>query len=296
LNIWRHYNTFSIDMKKILLLVFGWLVIMQCFAQLPVRLMSYNMRYDNPDDGENRWVIRRDILTGLLQFHAPDFIGAQELLQPQLDYLLSKLPVYGYIGVARTDGRQEGEYACILYNKERFIMKEQHTFWLSPHPDSIGSRGWDAALERICTYGVFEDRKTRQRFRVFNTHFDHKGAEARLNSAHLIWEKMSQLNKKESLPYFLLGDFNSRPDEAPAQYLTERLQYARAAGAPVYGPQETFNDFEFSEPLKVCIDYIFTSRDPRILVKKFATLTDSYNRKYPSDHLPVVADILIKQK
>ncbi|ULQ50617.1 endonuclease/exonuclease/phosphatase family protein [Flavihumibacter fluvii] len=258
--------------------------------------MSYNMRYDNPDDGENRWEIRRESLAGLLQFHAPDFIGTQELLDHQLEFILSKLPDYGKVGVARIDGKKKGEYACILFNSRSFKVIEQHDFWLSQYPDSIGLRGWDADQERICSYGLFEDRKSRQRFWVFNTHFDHIGAEARLQSARLIWQKMTEINAQKKLPVFLMGDFNSRPNEAPAQYLSEKMNNARTNSALVYGPEKTFNDFNFSAPLKSCIDYIFTSKDPRITIRKFATLTDSYDMKYPSDHLPVIADILIQQK
>ncbi|MBZ5859210.1 endonuclease/exonuclease/phosphatase family protein [Flavihumibacter profundi] len=283
-------------MKKLILVFIGIMMIVKTEAQLHIRLMSYNMRYDNPDDGDNRWEIRRDALTGLLQYHAPDFIGTQELLNHQLEYVLSKLPGYGMVGVARLDGKKEGEYACILYNTRAFRVITQHTFWLSPFPDSIGLRGWDADQERICTYGLFEDIKTGLQFYVFNTHFDHIGAEARLQSARLIWDKMTALNNVKKLPVFLMGDFNSRPNEAPAMYLSERMQNARNASEIVYGAVDTWNDFAFSEQPKGCIDYIFTAKDPRIKVKKFATLTDSYNRKYPSDHLPVVADFIIQKK
>lgn len=268
----------------------------QTRAQLSVRLMSYNMRYDNPDDGENRWEARRDKVTGLLQFHGPDFIGTQELLDHQLEYILSALPEYGKVGVARIDGKKKGEYACIIYNNRLFKVIEQHNFWLSQYPDSIGLRGWDANQERICSYGLFEDKKTRQRFWVFNTHFDHIGKEARLQSAHLIWQRMNEVNARKNLPVFLMGDFNSRPNEAPAQYLSEKMNNARTTSKLVYGPENTFNDFNFTAPLRACIDYIFTSKDPRITIQKFATITDSYDLKYPSDHLPVIADIIIQQK
>jgi endonuclease/exonuclease/phosphatase family metal-dependent hydrolase len=276
------------------LMLTGLLLASQVQAQVRMRLMSYNMRYDNPDDGENRWEIRRETLTNLLRYHAPDFIGAQELLDHQLTYVLSRLPGYDKIGVARTDGKKNGEYACILYNTKAFRLIEEHTFWLSPYPDSIGLRGWDAALERICTYGLFEDRKSRRRFWVFNTHFDHMGETARLESAHLIWQKIEQVNKGKNLPYFLMGDLNSHPDEAPAQYLAQQLQNARDISELVYGAIDTWESFNFKEVPKGCIDYIFIARSAAIRVTRFATVTDSYNLKYPSDHLPVVADILLR--
>lgn len=283
-------------MKKITFTIILWLIVSAADAQLSLRLMSYNMRYDNPDDGENRWEIRREALIGLLNFHSPDFIGTQELLDHQLEYIVTRIPDYGVVGVGRIDGKKEGEYACILYNTRLFRVIEQSTFWLSPFPDSIGKRGWDASLERICSYGLFEDRKSGQRFWVFNTHFDHIGATARLESARLIWEKINILNREKKLPVLLTGDFNSRPEEAPAQFLSEKMVNARSSSGLVYGPEKTFNNFSFTTPLKSCIDYIFTTRDARIKVRKFATITDSYDLKYPSDHLPVLADLVIQKK
>lgn len=280
--------------KSLLLLVVVTFIVTALPAQVRFRLMSYNMRYDNPDDGDNRWEIRRETLTNLLQYHAPDFIGAQELLDHQLTYVLSRLPGYATTGVARTDGKKQGEYACILYNTRAFRLIEAQTFWLSPYPDSVGLPGWDAALERICSYGLFEDRKSHRRFWVFNTHFDHMGKTARLESAHLIWRKIEQVNIGKNLPYFLMGDLNSQPDEAPAQYLAQQLQNARGLSELVYGSIDTWENFNFQAVPKGCIDYIFLLRTPGISVTRFATLTDSYHQKYPSDHLPVVADIELK--
>jgi endonuclease/exonuclease/phosphatase family metal-dependent hydrolase len=285
---------FHVMKKRMMILLLGAFLVAQARAQVQVRVMSYNMRYDNPDDGDNRWEIRRETLTNLLRYHAPDFIGAQELLDHQLAYVLSRLPGYAKTGVARTDGKTKGEYACIIYNSKAFRLIEEHTFWLSPYPDSVGLRGWDAALERICSYGLFEDRKSHRRFWVLNTHFDHMGQTARLESAKLIWKKIQALNKGRNLPYVLTGDLNSQPDEAPAQYLAAQLQNAREVSELVYGGIDTWENFNFKEQPKGCIDYIFLSRSPAIKVTKFATLTDSYNGKYPSDHLPVVADLLIQ--
>lgn len=263
-------------------------------AQQEIKVMSYNIRLDVKSDGENQWELRKEKVTGLMNFYEADFIGAQEVLHHQLKYLHQNLKGYDYIGVGRDDGKEAGEYSCIFYKKDKFTVIQQSTFWLSPTPDSI-SKGWDAALNRVCTYGLFRNNKTKQYCWVLNTHFDHVGVTARLESAKLIVKKIKELNVK-NYPVILTGDFNSSPDEAPAQYIISQMQNSRSISRLVYGGEDTWNAFKFHEKPNRCIDYIFVSHDKRISVSKFATLTDSYDMKYPSDHLPVLATIQLNKE
>ena len=260
-------------------------------AQQEVKLMSFNIRLDVASDGDNRWDARKDRVAGLINYYEPDFAGAQEVLHQQLQYLQANLKGYDYVGVARDDGATRGEYSCIFYKKEKYTVLEQGTFWLSPTPDSI-SKGWDAALNRVCTYILVKDKKTKLTFWVFNTHFDHIGKQARLESAKLIVEKINEYNT-DNFPVFVMGDFNSAPDEPPVVFLNTALKNSRTQASLVYGPAETFNAFKFSEKPDRSIDYIFFAPDKRVHVSKFATITDSYDLKYPSDHFPVIATVLI---
>ncbi len=262
-------------------------------AQQEIKVMSYNIRLNVTSDGENRWDLRKDKVAGLMNFYEPDFIGGQEVTHGQLMYLIENLKGYAYIGVGRDDGKEKGEYSCIFYKKDKFDVIEQSTFWLSPTPDSI-SKGWDAAIVRVCTYGLFRNKKTKQLFWVFNTHFDHVGKTARLESAKLIIEKVKELNKK-NFPVIITGDFNSRPTEPPAEFMVSNMQNTRSIAKQVYGPEDTWNGFKFNQKLDGCIDYIFVSNNEKISVSKFATLTDSYDLKYPSDHLPILATIQINK-
>ena len=262
-------------------------------AQQEIKVMSYNIRLDVAADGENRWDARKEKVAGLMNYYEADFIGGQEVQNHQLKYLLEKLNGYSYIGVGRDDGKEAGEYSCIFYKKDKFEVVEQSTFWLSPTPDSV-SKAWDAAYKRVCTYGLFRSKKTKQLFWVFNTHFDHVGKTARLESAKLIVEKIKELNKK-NYPVFVSGDFNSKPNEPPAEYMVANMQNSRSIAKQVYGPADTWNGFKFNQKLDGCIDYVFVSNDEKVSVSKFATLTDSYDMKYPSDHLPVLATIMINK-
>ncbi len=263
-------------------------------GQSALRVMSYNIRLDVESDGENRWDLRKEKVAALMAYYEPDFIGTQEVQHHQLQYLLSALPAYRSIGVGRDDGKTGGEYSCIFYNHQRVEPLRQSTFWLSETPDSV-SRGWDAACHRVCTYGLFRIRATGQLIWVFNTHLDHLGTVARASSARLISEKIRQLNTR-GYPVVLTGDFNARPEEEPVQLISKTLRNSRPRSVmPAYGPADTWNAFRFDARPEGCIDYIFISPG-QWKVLKFATLTDSYAQKYPSDHFPVMATLQLNQK
>lgn len=264
---------------------------MMCRAQ-ELSLMTYNIRYATVNDGENQWEKRKAFLSEQLLFFTPDIFGIQEGLKEQVNYLDELLQRYAFIGVGRDDGKSKGEYCAIFYNKDKFQLLGEDTFWLSETPEKV-SKGWDAAYERICTYALFKDINTGNTFWVFNTHFDHIGELAREKSAELIVEKIKELNRDE-LPVFILGDFNLNEKSKAISYLSSHYNDARkiSLGKP-FGPFGTFTGFEFHEPVKDRIDYIFCSK--AIRVKKYGVLTDSKDGRYPSDHFPVMIQAIINK-
>lgn len=278
-------------MKHFCFTVLAFCFFMQLQAQTTIKAMSFNIRLDAASDGENRWDLRKNRVSGLMQYHEPDFIGAQEVLHHQLMYLDSSLSNYSYIGVGRDDGKTQGEYSCIFYNSDKYIPIQQSTFWLAPKSDSV-CMGWDAVCNRVCTYGLFKNKKTKQLVWVFNTHFDHVGKTARTESAKLILQKIKSLNTKND-PVILLGDFNLRPTEEPIQRIAAEMHNAREISQLVYGNIDTWNAFKFQSKPNGGIDYVFVNKHPKIKVDKFATITDSYDMKYPSDHFPVMATLTI---
>ena len=256
------------------------------------KVMTYNIRYDTSHDAENQWSQRKSFLSHQIVFHEPDVFGIQEGLEHQVRFLDSVLVNYKYIGVGRDDGKTKGEYSAIFYNTNKLKPLKTDTFWLSETPETI-SVGWDAAMERICTYALFENVKTKEPFWVFNTHFDHRGEEARINSAKLIAKSIEDINRN-NYPFILMGDLNLKPESAPIQYLSSVFNDAKMVSlTPPFGPDGTFNGFQFFEPVTNRIDYIFTSKS-NIKVLKYAVLSDSRDCKYPSDHLPVFAEVLLK--
>jgi hypothetical protein len=149
----------------------------------PLTLMSFNLRYDNPADGPNAWPQRRDRVAGAIRFHGAHVVGVQEALASMLGDLDALLPTYRRVGVGRSDGVARGEFSAILYDTTRVTALESGTFWLYATPEVVGSRGWDAALERIATWARFRDVRSGCTWVHVNTHFDHVGDSARVESA-----------------------------------------------------------------------------------------------------------------
>lgn len=268
------------------------LLLSTSLAAQELKIMSYNLRVDFGGDGENNWEFRRDFLAGQLQFYGPDFIGTQEGKAHQLKFIDSLLTDYTFIGLSRDNSKTEGEFSAIFYNLKKFRLLSESTFWLSETPEKK-SKGWDAAYERICTYGLFEDLKNKKQFYVFNTHLDHIGETARTNSAKLIIARIKTVNTK-NLPVVFTGDFNSEPTSAAYQAIVEFMDDSKKTSkVKSFGPSGTFNAFKFQEPVKLLIDYIFTSKN-NVEVLKHAVLSDSKDCKYPSDHLPVYAEITLR--
>lgn len=91
-----------------------------------------------------------------------------------------------------------------------------------------------------------------------------------------------------------MGDFNATSDSEPIQIILSDLNDSKkVSNGVVFGPDGTYNGFKFDKPVTNRIDYIFVSKTG-IEVLKYAVLSDSNNLKYPSDHLPVYIEFLIK--
>ncbi|BAX82541.1 endonuclease/exonuclease/phosphatase family protein [Labilibaculum antarcticum] len=255
----------------------------------PQKFMTYNLRYDNPNEGVNRWDARKSNVVDLIAKYSPDVFGTQEGLHHQLAYLDSALTDYSYVGVGRDDGKKKGEYCAVFYKPAKYDVVQQATFWLSETPEEI-SVGWDAVLERICTYLLLENKQSGERFYVFNTHFDHIGEQARQNSSKLIYSKITESNP-ENYPCVLMGDFNLTPETTAIQYLSTVLDETKSlAGENILGPQGSFNAFKHAEPVTDRIDYIFISKGDG-KVNQFKIIDDQVDERYPSDHLPVFVEI-----
>ncbi|WP_367757063.1 endonuclease/exonuclease/phosphatase family protein [Flavobacterium sp. WC2430] len=273
------------------LLIFG--LMCTVLPAQSLKIMTYNIRLDVSSDGENDWTHRKDFFTSQIQFYEPDVFGVQEATPNQVVDISNVLLKYNNVGMGR-EGVGKGESSNIYFKKDKFTILDSSTFWLSDTPNEI-SMGWDAACNRVCTYALFKDNKTKQFFWVFNTHLDHIGEVARTKGIELILSKIAALNSKK-YPVIFMGDFNTEPNEDRIIKLQKVMDDTKdlSQNKP-FGPEGTFNGFKHNEPVTKRIDYIFISKNNNLNVMKYAVLSDSKDLKYPSDHLPVLVELNFKK-
>ena len=258
---------------------------------IELKLMTSNIRYANPDDGVNFWDNRKDWYAESVNFSDIDIFGAQEALYSQVEDIKKSLNQYDFIGTGR-DGGNAGEFSPIFYKKERFQVLDSATFWLSPTPDKVASKGWDAALPRIVTWAKFKEKSSGKIFFFFNTHFDHMGVKAREESAQLILNKAKDI--AADTPFFLTGDFNVPPSENPYKIITKELSDSALKAEKTYGPPYTFNGFQLEPDFnRDRIDYIFYKGNT-ISIAKYQVLDAQRGALFISDHFPVIIDVVLK--
>jgi len=256
-------------------------------------VMTYNIRLDTQTDGVNAWPNRKAKLIALIAKNNPDILGLQEVLHHQMQDLQSGLLEYAFVGVGRDDGKEKGEYSAIFYKKEKFDVVKQNTLWLSETPDVPGSKSWDAAITRVATYAQLKDKTSGQTFLVLNTHFDHIGKQARLNSAIFIKGFMDgYLHSNKKMPVIITGDFNSEPTEPPYQNMIDEIGMKFYDTRPADSTTGTFCGFTVNAMTCKTIDYIFHSSGWK--TESYQVLADHDGTYYPSDHLPVFVRVSLK--
>ena len=280
-------------MKNLIAFMFFFLI---CFGGIAQEgddnftIMSYNIRWNSPDDGVNVWDNRKEWLTESIEFFEGEIVGAQEVTHTQLQDMKDLLPNYESVGVGR-EGGTKGEYSPIFYNKERFEVLESDTFWLSENPEEVGSKSWDSSLPRIVTWARFEDKNTGKEFYFFNTHFDHRGEVARNKSAEIITEKIEEIVGDE--PVILTGDLNTAPDSEPYNILLDQEMedtYSNLDESQIYTPGYTFNSWDIeAKGDRHRIDYVFYKGEELSPVK-YHVLDGQRGKRFISDHFPVIVE------
>jgi endonuclease/exonuclease/phosphatase family metal-dependent hydrolase len=257
--------------------------------ETPLKVMTFNIRYDNQGDGVNQWSNRKEKVADLIRKYDPDIIGVQEALHNQMEDLGGALKGYQPVGVGREDGQQKGEYSALFIRKKRFRIESSGTFWLSKTPDVPGSKHWDASLSRVATWAKLRDKKTRKPFLAMNTHFDHRGAESRKQAAQML--KDSAASMGDGGPVVITGDFNFTREAEPYAVMISGDPIVLLDPAPE-NPPGTFCDFKVGGRDCAGIDYIFVS--PHWQVQRYQVIDDNDGTWYPSDHLPVMVSITLQ--
>ena len=262
--------------------------------QHDLTVMTFNIRLDTQADGINRWEARIPLFTGYMDSVAPDIVGMQEVLHNQLLDILDIMPGYAYTGTGRDDGMQGGEYSPVFFREDRFTLYDHSQFWLSETPEIPGSLSWDAAITRIVSWAALKDRQSGDLIYAFNTHFDHRGVQARLNSIELLSEKIKEIAGDS--PVIVLGDFNIRKESDDYRFMIDTFSENNGLSnaelisrAPVTGAESTFNGFRTDIEPRV-IDFIFV--DNNLYVSSYRVDKVMENGIFISDHWPVVAEII----
>ena len=253
-------------------------------------VITYNIKYDDNSNGKNSWKVRKDAMIELIHKLSPDILGIQEGLIHQVEFLDSKMSDHKYVGVGRDDANRKGEYCAIFFNEKKYKLLKDSTFWLSENPDKV-SVGWDAALERICTYALLENIKGGNKIWVFNTHFDHIGNIAREESARLLLEKIQVLNINKE-PVLVMGDFNVEDNSKVIDIIKQKLMDTMTDYEIEHkGPVGTFNNFLNNQEIIKRIDYVFSNGFQTISHQHIDKKLESGD--HISDHLPVFVEVKI---
>lgn len=271
---------------------------------IEISVMSFNIRYGTADDGPDRWENRKDLVAALLRKYRPDLVGVQEALHFQIQELLRALPAYRKIGVGRDDGQTEGEYSAIYYDTTRFTVEDHNTFWFSETPRVPGSTDWGNEITRICTWGRFREKASGASFYGYNLHLDHQSQYSRERSVALLISRIQ--NRATRDPVIITGDFNAGEDNPVIKYLKGVQNpggiFSNQTINPIpfedsYRVQRqhtervgTFNGFE-GRTTGPKIDYVFVQ--PFIEVESAQIIRDHQQGRYPSDHFPVTATLLL---
>ncbi|CAM5472326.1 endonuclease/exonuclease/phosphatase family protein [Rhodanobacter lindaniclasticus] len=255
-------------------------------GEAPLRVMTFNVRVP-VDKGANAWEHRRELMVQVIEAQHPDVLGTQELTQEQGEYLAAHLPGYAWFGQGR-EGGSKGEHMGVFYRTDRLEVLRSGDFWLSDTPDVPGSITWGQPYPRMVTWAQFRLRDGGGTFEYLNTHFPYRDEDVRprMLGAEEILRWLDKLPPTARI--VLTGDFNCAPDTPVHAKLTAGLHDAWVEAATRSGPAKTFHNFTGNPDRR--IDWILTRG---FTARRASTITTHEGARYPSDHFPVVAELVV---
>ena len=280
-------------MKKFLI-VFTLFTLQSFLSAFEIDAVAFNIRFDNPKDGENAWPNRKEMVGKWIESESPDVIGLQEALRHQINDIKKVATAYSEYGVGRDDGKSRGEHCTILYLKKRFTLdkKDCGTFWFSDTPEKIASKSWGNEIPRICTWARLIHKKTGKGFYLYNVHYDHQSQSSRIGASNLIIERISN-RKQSNEPIILMGDFNAA-EKNPAITVFKEEPLKLVDTFRVVKPDEkmvkTFHGFRGGSFMGGKIDHVFIL--PKTAeVRSAEIIRFNKDNRYLSDHYPVRAKL-----
>ncbi len=246
------------------------------------KVISYNIRILTPHDTDSlHWDVRKPATITMIEREQPDIFGLQESVLEQTRYVEDNCPQYVRIGVGKNDENPASEVNAIFYLRDKFELVDRTTIWLSETPDTC-SRGWDAEYNRAATLVTLRDKANNKELTYVNTHFDHVGRVARIESAKMIAERVKALQTNGQQAIIVGGDFNSELEDSLLTPMQEVLGYARH-DSPTTDNKGTFNNWGCAAEGYI-IDHIFYIG---VAPQEYCTLDSNYGAPYISDHYPI---------
>jgi len=267
------------------------LITMTATADTSLTVMSFNIRYGTDGDGKNSWGERRATVANAIKHHTPDVVGLQECIDFQAEYLVETLPEYQWVGMGReADGGHE--MTAVLYRKDTLSPVETANFWLSETPDVPGSISWDSGYVRMATQVKFMHRESRKQFHFINTHLDSRGEQARLEGAKLIAKRLESI--PSNVPTIITGDFNALAEDSQVWNVFKGAGFSDTwvTAKERVGPPITMGRFRAPKKDTVArIDWVLVGGP----IRSERCETSLYNEdgRYPSDHYPIVARLML---
>lgn len=279
---------------KTFLILFTLFTLQSFLSAFEIDAVAFNIRFDNPKDGENAWPNRKEMVGKWIESESPDVIGLQEALRHQINDIKKVATAYSEYGVGRDDGKSRGEHCTILYLKKRFTLdkKDCGTFWFSDTPEKIASKSWGNEIPRICTWARLIHKKTGKGFYLYNVHYDHQSQSSRIGASNLIIERISN-RKQSNEPIILMGDFNAA-EKNPAITVFKEEPLKLVDTFRVVKPDEkmvkTFHGFRGGSFMGGKIDHVFIL--PKTAeVRSAEIIRFNKDNRYLSDHYPVRAKL-----
>lgn len=256
------------------------------------RIMSFNLRCAN--DGEQTITNRSKVAVEVIKQYAPDSFGVQECTPRWKRILAFQLDgKYACVGAARDFYGPFTEYSSIYYLKDKFNLIDSGTFWLSETPEKRWTKSFDSACYRIASWALLEDKETGVRYTHINTHLDHVLDTTREAQMTVLIDCVNKV--ANGSPIVMTGDFNDYEDSLVYTVACESFNDSKVV-AKDSDDGRTFTKYgkkadEDHDGIGA-IDYIFA--DKSLEVDTYRIIRNTVQGIYPSDHYPIVADIVIK--
>ena len=250
-------------------------------------LMTSNIRFESEADGKNNWRNRRGIWKDIIDKYKIDILCTQE---GRIDQLHNANEII-QLELVESHRRwiSERMYPCIFINKNKFSVLDSGDFWLSETPNIPGSKSFNSAFPRLCTWVKLQSEI--HHFFIFNCHLDHVLSETRFEQSKVIVNEIKKITQSNAAA-ILAGDFNEGPSGGVRKNITDNLSLVDPLSMSHETDEGTHHRFSGDNKNNERIDWIMVNK--LFSCHKYKIIKDNVDGQYPSDHFPVYASLSLE--